>query len=117
MASPSRRTTIARTAFFLAALAFIAPSTASAQKRPMTFTDLMAMHRISDPQPSPDGKWVLFSVTDADLAANKKVTHLWIVPADGKADSKPVTASLAGESRGRFSPDGKQVLFTSAMNG
>jgi dipeptidyl aminopeptidase/acylaminoacyl peptidase len=117
MASPSRLTTTARTAFLLAALAFIAPSTASAQKRPMTFTDLMAMHRISDPQPSPDGKWVLFSVTDADLAANKKVTHLWIVPADGKADSKPVTASLAGESRGRFSPDGKQVLFTSAMNG
>ena len=36
-------------------------------KRPMTFADLMAMKRVSDPQVSPSGKWVLFSVTDVSL--------------------------------------------------
>ncbi len=33
----------------------------------MTFADLMAMKRVSDPQISPSGRWVLFSVTDVDL--------------------------------------------------
>ncbi len=37
---------------------------AVAAKRPMTFADLMAMKRVSDPQISPSGKWVLFSVMD-----------------------------------------------------
>ncbi len=86
-------------------------------KRPMTFDDLMAMKRVSDPQPSPDGKWVLFSVQGVDLAANKKVTHLWIVDSEGKNESRKVTFSDKGESRGRFSPDGKQVAFTSARDG
>ena len=36
-------------------------------KRPMTFADLMAMKRVSDPQISPSGKWVMFSVTDVSL--------------------------------------------------
>jgi dipeptidyl aminopeptidase/acylaminoacyl peptidase len=102
----------------LLALCWAAPCLAqsSPAKRPMTFADMTAMHRVSDPQPSPDGQWVLFSVQDVDLAKNKKITHLWIVPADGKGESKPVTAGVAGESRGRFSPDGKQVLYSNAMD-
>ena len=107
---------IAAFTLFLSLNAFCMAQSAAA-KRPMTFDDMMAMHRIGDPQPSPDGKWVLFSVQDVDVARNKKVTHLWIVPADGKGESKAVTASATGESRGRFSPDGKTVLFTSAMEG
>ena len=49
-------------------------------KRPMTFADLMAMKRVSDPQISPSGKWVMFSVTDVSLEKNTKVNHLWVVP-------------------------------------
>src|SRR5438309_3796331 len=56
-------------------------------KRPMTFTDLMAMKRVSDPQISPSGKWVLFSVTDVSLEKNTKVNHLWVVPLGGGAGS------------------------------
>src|ERR1017187_10067317 len=48
-------------------------------KRPMTFADMMAMKRGSDPQISPSGKWVLFSVTDVSLQKNTKVNHLWVV--------------------------------------
>jgi hypothetical protein len=53
------------------------------QKRPMTFADLMAMKRVSDPQVSPSGKWVMFSVTDVSLEKNSKTTHLWVVPLGG----------------------------------
>ena len=52
-------------------------------KRAMTFADLMAMKRVSDPQISPSGKWVMFSVTDVELEKNTKVNHLWVVPLDG----------------------------------
>ena len=48
-------------------------------KRPMTFADLMAMKRVSDPQVSVSGKWVLFSVTDVSLEKNTKTNHLWVV--------------------------------------
>src|SRR5579864_2100847 len=49
-------------------------------KRAMTFADLMAMKRVSDPQISASGKWVMFSVMDVDLGKNTKTTHLWVVP-------------------------------------
>ena len=52
---------------------------AQTAKRPMTFADLMAMKRVSDPQVSPSGKWVMFSVTDVSLEKNTKVNHLWVV--------------------------------------
>src|ERR1700684_2985705 len=55
----------------------------AAGKRPMTFADLQRMKRVSDPQVSPSGKWVMFSVVDVDLAANTKTSHLWVVPMGG----------------------------------
>ena len=49
-------------------------------KRPMTFADLQAMKRVSDPQISPSGKWVMFSVTDVSLEKNTKIRIiLWVV--------------------------------------
>jgi dipeptidyl aminopeptidase/acylaminoacyl peptidase len=84
-------------------------------KRPMTFADLMAMKRVSDPQISPSGKWVMFSVTEVSLEKNTKVNHLWVVPVDGAAKERQVTFST-GESNGRFSPNGQFVMFTGAPN-
>jgi dipeptidyl aminopeptidase/acylaminoacyl peptidase len=110
-------------------------SGASAGKRSMTFADLQRMKRVSDPQISPSGRWVMFSVVDVDLEKNSKVSHLWVVPlaASGKEEpmsqnrdpsassgqamghpslrERQVTFWKEGESGGRFSPDGKQVLF------
>jgi dipeptidyl aminopeptidase/acylaminoacyl peptidase len=78
----------------------------------MTFADLQAMKRISDPQVSPSGKWVLFSVTDVSLEKNTKTNHLWIVPLDGSGKEHQLTTG-DGESNGRFSPDGKSVMYSS----
>jgi dipeptidyl aminopeptidase/acylaminoacyl peptidase len=91
-------------------------SSASGQKHPFTFEDMMALKRVSDPQVSPDGKWVMFSAGDVNLEQNTKTSHLWIVPAAG-GESKPITSGQAGESRGRFSPDGKSILYTSTAVG
>jgi dipeptidyl aminopeptidase/acylaminoacyl peptidase len=105
------------------------PQSDGPPKRPMTFEDLQKMHRLGDIDVSRDGRWVLFTATDVDLAKNTKTPHLWIVPVNGAAQiqptehvgddqvrmatvgERPLTASSAGESRGRFSPDGKQIAF------
>ena len=60
----------------------------SVGRRPMTFADLQRMKRVSDPQISPSGKWVMFSVTEVDLEKNAKVNHLWVVPIDGSGAGK-----------------------------
>ncbi len=86
-------------------------------KRPMKFEDLMAMKRLGEPVPSPDGKWVAFEQTDVDLAANTKTPHLWIVPADGGDARRLNPGSDHPESRPRFSPDGKRLLFAAKIDG
>jgi dipeptidyl aminopeptidase/acylaminoacyl peptidase len=83
----------------------------SGGKRPMTFADLQAMKRVSDPQISPSGKWVMFSVTDVSLEKNSKTNHLWVVAVAGGAKEAQVTFG-DGESNGRFAPDGKTVSLT-----
>ncbi len=79
-------------------------------KRPMTFADLQAMKRISDPQISPSGKWVMFSVTDVSLEKNTKTNHLWVVPITGGKEEQITFGD--GEANGRFSPDGKLISMT-----
>jgi dipeptidyl aminopeptidase/acylaminoacyl peptidase len=81
----------------------------------MTFADLQAMKRVSDPQISPSGKWVLFSVTEVSLEKNSKVNHLWVVPISGGKEVQLTDGK--GESEGRFSPDGKGVMYASSETG
>jgi dipeptidyl aminopeptidase/acylaminoacyl peptidase len=97
---------------FLAATLTLAAAAQTPTKHPMTFEDLQAMKRVADPQISPSGKWVLFSVMDVDLARNAKVNHLWLVPADGSAKERQLTFG-DGESNGRFSPDGSRIVYVS----
>jgi dipeptidyl aminopeptidase/acylaminoacyl peptidase len=102
--------------FLLACAAGLAGMAKGQARRPMTFEDMMKMRRLGDIAVSPDGRWVMFSATDVDLGKNTKTSHLFIVPVAG-GETRALTASLAGESRGRFSPDGKQILFESSREG
>jgi dipeptidyl aminopeptidase/acylaminoacyl peptidase len=54
-------------------------------KHPFTFEDMMKLKRVGEPVPSPDGKWVIFSVVDVDLEANTKTPHIWIVSLNASA--------------------------------
>ncbi len=100
----------------LLTLALVVCSAPAETRRPMTFDDMIRMRRLGEIDLSRDGKWVLFSATDVDLEKNTRTSHLWIVPASGGPEVA-LTASEAGESRGRFSPDGKQILFLSPREG
>ncbi|CAN5500006.1 S9 family peptidase [soil metagenome] len=89
-----------------------AANAGAAGKRPFTFEDMMALKRVSEPVPSPDGNWVVFSAVDVDLEANTKQSHLWIVPAAG-GEARRLNPTTNEEERPRFSPDGSKLIFTS----
>src|SRR6266576_4030082 len=75
----SRSALMRRLLLALLILTFTLPALAQT-KHPFTFEDMMKLKRVGEPVPSPDGKWVLFSAVDVDLATNKKTPHIWIVP-------------------------------------
>jgi dipeptidyl aminopeptidase/acylaminoacyl peptidase len=87
----------------------------TAQKHPFTFEDMMALKRIEEPEPSPDGKWVLFAAVDVDLKANTKTPHVWVVPLSGGAEREVIADQDA--DRPRWSPDGKHFAFISKKEG
>ena len=84
---------------------------------------MMKLKRVGEPVPSPDGKWVLFAAVDVDLAANKKTSHIWIVPLNsGATGASPVQAErvlIADQDgdRPRWAPDGKRFAFLSTKEG
>lgn len=99
-------------AVLLTALAVGAQTT---EKRAITFSDLIAIHRVGDPQLSPDGQWVAYSVATPDLNANKVSQQIWIVPVAG-GESRQLTHDGNNE-RPRWSPDGKKIAFLSSRDG
>jgi dipeptidyl aminopeptidase/acylaminoacyl peptidase len=113
-----------RVVFLLAVLLFSLPAF-SQTKHPFTFEDMMKLKRVGDPQPSPDGKWVLFSAVDVDLASNKKTSHIWIVPLNGNSGATgvspvPTERILIADQDGdrpRWAPDGKRFAFISTKEG
>jgi len=84
-------------------------------KHPFTFEDMMNLKRVGDPQVSPDGKWVLFSVVDVSLEANTKTPHIWIVPTAGGGSNEKEREIIADRDadRPRWAPDGKRFAFIS----
>jgi dipeptidyl aminopeptidase/acylaminoacyl peptidase len=91
-------------------------------KRPMTFEDMMQMKRLGETAVSADGKWLAYSVTSVDLAANSRIGALFlqaIAPStsEAKVEPIPVAATMAGDSGLQFAPDGKSILFLSGRGG
>ncbi len=84
--------------------------------RPITIDDLLALPVLSDPQMSPDGRRVVFTVTVADRGANAYRTHLWIVPVEG-GEPRQLTTPQARDTGPRWSPDGTRIAFISDRGG
>ncbi len=77
-----------------------------------TFNDLIRLHRVGDPQISPDGRMVAYTVGDVNLNANRTVTQIYLVPVAG-GEPKQITKGEKSNSAPRWSPDGKKIAFSS----
>jgi dipeptidyl aminopeptidase/acylaminoacyl peptidase len=87
-----------------------------AQKKPFDVNALLELKRIGDPQLSPDGKLVAFTVQSVDVAANKKPVQVWIVPLEGGAP-RQITQDGESNQRPRWSPDSKRIAYLSDRGG
>ena len=99
------------------ALCAAAPSALSA--RPMTQTDLVSMRRIGAPAVSPDGRWLAYSVSETDLAANKRSNDLFLLDLTRRGAQPVRIASRPdkNEHDPRFSADGEWLYFLSNTSG
>ena len=102
--------------FLLLTSATICYSQTANSNRTLTPSDIYRLQSLSDPQISPDGKWVAYTLTSVDSVKNKRNTDIWMVSWDGKENIQ-LTFTPDSESQPRWSPDGKYLSFTSSRNG
>ncbi len=84
--------------------------------RPMEIDDLFRSRRLADPQVSPNGRWVAYTVTEIDKTENRSASDIWIIPTSG-GEPRRLTNSPKHDRHPRWSPDGQWIAFESNRSG
>ena len=100
----------------LLSLVLLVPALVCSAKQPFDVDALLRLQRIADPQMSPDGKWVTFSVTRIDVDKNTRPTQIWIVPLQG-GTPRQITPEGGANQHARWMPDSKHIVFISSRSG
>ncbi len=101
----------ARKVWLLVLAAAATAASASAEKRRLDFSDIASLRDVSDAQISPDGEWIAYVVRTTNLEKDRRFGDIWMVSWDGTRTLQLTHTADAGESRPRFSPDGKYLSF------
>ena len=104
------------TALCLAMSAVPVALAAAKETHPFGVRDLVAFDRLSEPKVSPDGAWVVFSMSSLDLDANRRRSDLWLVRTDGSG-LRALTRNEASDTSGTWAPDGRTIYFLSTRGG
>ena len=86
-------------------------------KHAITHEDVWLMKRVGAPQPSPDGKWAVFSVTDPAYDSKEQWSDIWIKSLVDDSAPRRLTFSKGGESAHAWSPDSRFLLFVAKREG
>jgi len=97
----------------LASLLALPAAAQAPTKRPLVPGDYYRFRDVGSPSVSPDGAWVVYSVTSADSAKDKRNTDLYMVSWDGSRTVQ-LTSGPENESNPKWSPDDRYLAFLSA---
>jgi dipeptidyl aminopeptidase/acylaminoacyl peptidase len=89
---------------------------AETPRHAITHEDVWLMKRVGAPVPSPDGKWVVVSVTEPAYDEDKQTAELWIVPSSGGVAPRRLTASPGKENGVSWSRDSRRIAFSTKRN-
>ena len=87
----------------------------TAVRRPLSPADYYEVLTVSDPQVSPDGRWVAYVVTSNDRDADEPRSAVWMVSWDGE-QRITLTTSSKGARAPRWSPDGRYLSFLASQH-
>jgi dipeptidyl aminopeptidase/acylaminoacyl peptidase len=93
-------------------VAWVGSAVGQPVKRAITHEDVWLMRRVGAPALSPDGTWVVVSVTEPAYDEKDQVSDLWLVPADGSASPRRVTHTKTAESGVVWSRDSRRIAFS-----
>lgn len=94
----------------------LAATAAAQSKRAMTFEDVLSLRVASDARLSPDGRYVAFVVTQADMKTNFRNSDVWLVSTEA-GEPRVLTRSLKRDDQPRWSPDSRRLAFISDRDG
>jgi len=106
--------------FAVAALlsGFLVQAAQAQEQKPFSVEDLVRLDRVSEPQVSPDGRYVAFTVNETDMDANKRRADLWLLDFDSeKVEPRHLTRDPANDTSPRWSADSKTLYFVSTRSG
>jgi len=94
----------------------LTPSATPDLSRPHPFGvhDMVRMQRVGEPNPSPDGKWIVFTIRTWDAETNKATTNLWLMANDGSNLRQLTSGKAQSDMSPTWSPDSRTVAFVSS---
>jgi dipeptidyl aminopeptidase/acylaminoacyl peptidase len=97
----------------LAAIPLLAP----AAPRGLTAADLVGFARLSEAALSPDGRRVVYTLRETDLAADRGRTDLWLLELDGESSPRRLTSHEENDGAADWGGSGRGVFFLSSRGG
>ena len=81
-------------------------------RRLLTPEDALDLKSVSDPQVSPDGKWIACAITRIDREQDKYLSDIWLIAANGRRRVQ-LTNRHHRDGSPRWSPKGDRIAFVS----